>query len=270
MKISKFILTLALIINAFLPTNLKADTSKNTVSMNVVLDENFQSGKNIKGKIILNDIATGKAITEDDLKIIHTKKIHLLAIDDSLEDFHHIHPIKTDKAGEFLFEFNAKKEGKYNFWLDILPLKSGAQEYVLKNLSTEKAAAKAEINKKIITENIVDGYKLSLVFDSILTASSASLGTIKISDSEGKPVNNLQPVLGAFAHIVAFGEDLNSIIHVHPMGKEPEKESDVGGPELSFHIMPEAAGFIKLFVQIKINGKDIFVPLALQVANAKA
>jgi hypothetical protein len=89
MKISKFILTLALIINAFLPTNLKADTSKNTVSMNVVFDENFQSGKNIKGKIILNDIATGKAITEDDLKIIHTKKIHLLAIDDSLEDFHH-------------------------------------------------------------------------------------------------------------------------------------------------------------------------------------
>lgn len=269
MKISKFILTLALIINTFLPTNLKADTSKNTVLIDVVFEESFQSGKNIKGKIILNDIATGKPITEDDLQIIHTKKIHLLVIDDSLEDFHHIHPVKTDKAGEFSFEFNAKKEGKYNFWLDILPLKSGIQEYILKTLATKNSGDKAEINKKIITENIIDGYKLALVFDSTLTAGSASLGTIKISDSEGKPVNNLQPVLGAFAHIVAFGEDLKSIIHVHPMGKEPEKETDVGGPELSFHIMPEAAGFIKLFVQIKINGKDIFVPLSVKVENAK-
>ena len=55
-----------------------------------------------------------------------------------------------------------------------------------------------------------------------------------------------------------------------PMGKEPESDSERGGPQLEFHIEPESSGFIKLFAQIKINGKDIFAPFGLMVENVVA
>ncbi len=49
------------------------------------------------------------------------------------------------------------------------------------------------------------------------------------------------------------------------MGKEPIKTSERGGPELQFHVEPNKAGFIKLFAQVQINGKTLFVPFGVTV-----
>jgi hypothetical protein len=49
------------------------------------------------------------------------------------------------------------------------------------------------------------------------------------------------------------------------MGKEPKTESERGGPQLDFHIEPHKKGYIKLFVQVKVDGKDIFAPFGLNV-----
>jgi len=54
-------------------------------------------------------------------------------------------------------------------------------------------------------------------------------------------------------------------VHVHPMGVEPTKATDRGGPELQFHINPERKGFVKFFAQMNIQGKEIFVPFAVNV-----
>jgi hypothetical protein len=71
--------------------------------------------------------------------------------------------------------------------------------------------------------------------------------------------------MGSFAHIVVFSEDMKTVVHIHRMGDEPSKETDRGGPELEIHMEPKKAGFVKIFAQIKIKGKELFVPFSFTV-----
>lgn len=252
----------------FLSPESRSDSNhENNIKMDLIPESDLFAGISTKIKLNLSEIKTGKLVSDSDLKIVHTKKLHLLIIDPSLTDFQHIHPSPTKNAGEFSFNFTPKMNGNYRFWADITPI-NGNHEYVIADLG--KASEKTKIDKTINTEAEVDGYKFNLLFDSNLVASKASIGSLKVQEKDGKDVTNLEPVLGAFAHIVVFSEDYKTIVHVHPMGKEPENETERGGPEIQFHIEPETAGFVKMFVQVKINGKDIFVPFGLNVGNAVA
>lgn len=105
-----------------------------------------------------------------------------------------------------------------------------------------------------------DGSRL----DSEPRAGSAVMGNITVT-KDGKPFNQLEPVMGAFAHVVGFGEDYSSVLHIHPMGKEPTSDTERGGPKLDFHIEPKTAGVVKLFAQVRIDGKDIFAPFGMLV-----
>lgn len=69
----------------------------------------------------------------------------------------------------------------------------------------------------------------------------------------------------AFGHIVAINEDFETIAHVHPMGKKLLSPSERGGPELTFHFVPKKAGFYKIWIQIQIDKKDIYVPFGIKV-----
>ena len=90
------------------------------------------------------------------------------------------------------------------------------------------------------------------------------MGKITVS-KDGKPFTQLEPVMGAYAHIVGFSEDRKTVVHIHPMGEEPMNASDRGGPELSFHIEPGKSGFNKLFAQVRVDGKDVFAPFGIIV-----
>lgn len=128
------------------------------------------------------------------------------------------------------------------------------------------AKVNAAISKTTNMTSTVDGYTFTLALDSEPKAGSAVIGNITVT-KDGKPFTQLEPVMGAFAHVVGFTEDYNSVMHIHPMGKEPTSDSERGGPKLEFHIEPEKAGFVKMFAQVKIGGKDVFVPFGIEVKN---
>ncbi|VEG92176.1 hypothetical protein [Legionella spiritensis] len=219
--------------------------------------------------IKLRDTYANKPITLADLKTVHTQKIHLLIIDDSLSDYSHIHPTPTQTPGIYEFSWQPKvAKGNYNIWADIVTNDTNQQALLLCSLAKYSPHA-AAIDRKPYMASNVDGLQFNLTFNEpTLFTGKAAMGDIVIKDAQGKPVKNLEPIMGAFAHIVGFGEDLKTVVHIHPMGKEPTKSSDRGGPELQFHIQPEQAGFIKLFAQIKINGKELFVPFGLTIEKA--
>jgi hypothetical protein len=90
------------------------------------------------------------------------------------------------------------------------------------------------------------------------------MASITIS-KDGKPFDKLEPVLGTFAHVVAFSDDYHSVLHIHPLGAEPKNDEDRGGPTMQFHLIPEKAGFAKLFAQVLIGGKQLFVPFGVLI-----
>ncbi len=238
----------------------QAPTEKKALRLDLIPNRALISEKtSIKFRLINND----KPLTLKELKTVHTKKIHLLAIDESLSDYHHIHPLPSNKPGEFIFDFTPKKPANYHVWADVTPTATNQKEYAMATIKV-RPQEKSFINKTVKMHSIVEGYAFTLKLDGEAQAGHAIMGSITVNRDQ-KPFTQLEPVMGAFAHLVGFGEDFNSVLHAHPMGKEPTKDTDRGGPKLEFHIEPKTSGFVKLFAQVRINEKDIFVPFGIMV-----
>jgi hypothetical protein len=241
----------------------KAKTDKPGIRLTLLPQNPPAPGKTVTvlAKLSRKD---GTLVTDDDLDTIHTQKFHLLVIDPSLSDYQHIHPQKL-ASGAYSFSFTPKLANGYRAWADITPTATHQQELVFADLGKPRAMI---IDKASVHEATVDGYHFALSFDKPPTVGSASMGTIVIYDKLGLPVTVLEPVMGAFAHIVGFHENFRTIMHTHPMDDEPQNADARGGPEIMFHFEPDRSGFIRLFAQVRINGRDLYVPFGVQVAPA--
>ncbi len=196
----------------------------------------------------LNTIQERVVVTEDQLETVHTQKFHLLLVDSTLTDYQHIHPQPTQTPGVYSFTFTPKLPGGYRAWADITPT-GGKQQFAMsEDLGAHRAGA---INKVESHEATIDGYHFMLSFDKPPVTGGESMGTIMVIDKKSNPVMTLEPVMGAFAHIAGFYDDFRTVVHTHPMGKEPDNAHDRGGPELQFHFMPSKTGFVKLFAQVQ-------------------
>ena len=242
---------------------MEAMETKNTVKLTLEPAAALESGKTTQVIVKLNAVADGKPRTLDDLKEAHTKKLHLLVIDPSLSDYHHIHPTAGKNPGEYVFDFTPLKNDSYRVWADVIPVATDKQEYVQTDMGTP-AKEKSGIDKSTNMTATVDGYTFTLALDGEPKAGAPVMGSVTVT-KDGQPFTQLEPVMGAFAHVVGFTEDYNSVLHVHPMGQEPSSDTERGGPKLEFHIEPEKPGFVKLFAQVRIGGKDIFAPFGVTV-----
>ncbi|CEK09651.1 hypothetical protein [Legionella hackeliae] len=219
----------------------------------------------------LMDSKSNNPIRLADLKEVHTQKIHLLIIDNTLTDYSHVHPQPTSEPGVYRFQWQpTHKNSAYRAWADLVPIHTNKQQYVTADLLPGKSSTTIKADNKLSYESTINGYQFHLSFDAPLKVGKAAMGKITVTDSESKPIHTLEPIMGAFAHIVGFNNDLQTVVHIHPMGTEPNSEAARGGPELQFHIEPEKTGFTKVFAQVKINGQELYAPFGIFVENNKS
>jgi hypothetical protein len=245
-------------------SHAEAQASPVTLKASFASAETFAPGKAQTVTLTLTDAKTGAPIGPNELEIAHTKKLHLLIIDESLTDYQHIHPVPGAKPGEWVFDFAPKFARTYRVWTDTK--RNGAdQEYVFGDLPAGSQKAPAPAAKPIVSAEL-DGLKFSLSFDGPVKAGEGVMGSVAVVDAKsGKPFTQLQPIMGAFGHVVAFSRDWGSIEHVHPLGDEPTKDTDRSGPVIGFHMEPQNAGVLKIFVQILGGGKETIVAFTINV-----
>ena len=219
-----------------------------------------KAGEKNEVSLFIQD-SKAKPVDVSQFEVVHTKPVHLLIIEPGLKDYHHEHPTQKAK-GMYSFSFTPNTACGYRIWADV-KLKGGHQHYYPVDIKGAEACD-APIEKTVNLEATSQGYDFKLELESDLSVGSVVLATLRIS-KDGQPFNALEPVMGAFAHMVGFYENYESIAHIHPMGKEPTKDSERGGPSLSFHIEPEQAGYLKLFAQVQIDGKQVFAPFGLMI-----
>lgn len=226
--------------------------------------------KNAPSKITANTTETirlqllkdNKPLTSEDLKIVHTQKIHLMVIDTALTDYYHIHPLIDNKNKDFIFKFSPKKNSSYRIWVDVTPVDSNKQLFLNADIGT--SSHKNLIDKEVKLDSSVNSYQFKLKLDGQAQIGKPIMATITVTN-DGKPFSQLEPVMGAFAHLMGFYADYSSILHIHPVGKEPGNDTERGGSQLMFHIVPEKAGFVKLFAQFRIKGEDFYVPFGIVI-----
>lgn len=208
----------------------------------------------------------GKPVPLSELEVVHMEPIHLLIVDPSLSDYHHIHPKAAADPGTYAFSFTPKKGGTYNVYSDLHPKPDMIQEYSFSTIEVPGAPA-GQVEKADNREFTADGYTFKLAFDDPnLVQGKATGATVMVAGADGQPFNKLEPVMGAFAHMVGFSQDRQNVAHIHPLGKEPETTEERGGPELKFHVGLPQPGYHVLYVQVQINGKDVFAPFGVEVA----
>jgi len=213
---------------------------------------------------------TGEPVAPADLVESHTKKLHLLIVDKSLTDYHHEHPQPTKVPGEYTFTFSPQRPGPYRMWADIRPYPLGLQQYATADIpATTEGAPFTE--REVILKAAVDGlnYELILATNHIRVGRSTA-AKLRVTHPDGSGVAQLEPFMAAFAHLVGFSEDYETVLHMHPKGMPVLDLNARGGPELEFQIYALKPGFVRLFAQVQLDGKSHFAPFGIQVEPATA
>ena len=219
--------------------------------------------------------ASGKAVAPEDLLVMHTKKLHLLLVDPTLTDYQHVHPVPAPRVGEWQFHFTPQRRGLYRVFADFTPVATNRGLYASAELEVlpgqgatmESPATLAVIRAaKPLPQSIErEGYRFTLE----TTAQPIRAGqTVDLVFSIVRPAGGevpLEPVMGAFAHLVAFDEARSGFAHLHPMESDLLKRLDPLHPMLQFKIMIPQAGRYVIWSQVNLAGREVFVPFWFEV-----
>lgn len=218
--------------------------------------------------ITLRHRATGKPVTSDELAVEYTKKLHLYVADESLRDYHHIHPEPTKNPGEFSFSFTPSTSNNYNAWADFTLLRDDRTHRLR---SVLPGALDRPVRAHVPRNNADTEKGMNFQWSSSepLRKGAPSIVEVNITDMLGNPVTDLQPVLGAYAHLVGLSADGKSIIHTHPLGTEPTTPENRGGPKIRFHVEPDFSGPAQFYLQVRRGGKDVMAEFGQQVFPAQ-
>lgn len=217
----------------------------------------------------------GKPVSEDQIELSHTKKIHAFVIDESLSDYQHVHPEYAEDDQTYILKFKPKKSTNYKLWTEFK-----------KDGETHTQQVELVSNWKEVFKQDINGYRIELHTEDKIAAGEMINFEISVTGAKNKKVK-LQEILGAYAHITCFTQDGNAMLHVHnsdshsanneshETAKEDEHnehskslvEAGIIDPKSSikFSLNPTQQGFYRIFAQLKIDGKEITAPFTIKV-----
>ena len=205
----------------------------------------------------------GQFLLPHELAFTHTEKMHLLLIDESLEDYHHIHPRSEGMDKVYRFDFDPQRSGAYQVYAEVVPKRTRRQLIASNQLLVEGAGR--EQNFSLKTSDI----RAAMQFDLLdvpdrLKPNQDYRFTLKVRDMEGNRVS-LETIMDAKAHMVAFDADRRGFAHMHPLVdplSEPKDDED-----LSFLFNVPRAGWYRVFAQVQKNGTSIYANFDLKVGS---
>lgn len=211
--------------------------------------------------------ASGKLISPVDLLVLHTQKLHLLVIDPTLTDYQHLHPQPGKNAGDWEFSFTPRRAGTYRIFADFTPAATARGLYASADLNVD--ALSSDVIENVPTANNStyeeNGYRFELrPTVELLKAGRVIDLTFAVSRRDGGYVT-LQPVMGAFAHLVAFDAARSGFAHLHPNESDLARPLDPHQPRLTFKLTIPRAGRYVIWSQVILDGRDVFAPFWFEV-----
>jgi hypothetical protein len=200
--------------------------------------------------------ASGKPITPDDLLVAHTKKLHLLIIDPTLRDYQHVHPAPTKTPGEWSFSFTPRTAGTYRVFADFTPTATARGLYA----SVDLVVSGTPVTGPASGPTPPEGFRFTLTpANTTLRAGQTIDLTFAGERVDGGKVP-LEPIMGAFAHLVAFDETRSGFAHLHPTEIDLSQPPDATKPRLHFKVTIPRAGRYVIWAQVNLGGHEAFVP----------
>jgi hypothetical protein len=200
------------------------------------------------------------------LEKVHQQPVHLVVVSKDLAEFDHIHPEPV--PGDALsVAYTFRNGGEY--WLYADYTAPGAGPSVARFAITVDGAQRtpAPPQPDAAFAKTTDGVRISFTAPRILKAGEDLPLAFTLTDAQSdQPIADLDPWLGAWAHIMIVSEDRESFIHAHPL----ENAGVENNPAQHTHTMPVAGpspttirtvtgfrtpGVYKLWFQLQRHGK---------------
>jgi Heavy metal binding domain len=177
--------------------------------------------------------------------IVHERPMHLFLVSAGLEYFAHEHPVPQGD-GVFMVDVRLPTPGPYMAIAEFLP-EGGTPQTFQQMFTTGEAFARPANPAIDSAPKIVDGVRVSLDASSLRAGDTRPLAFRVDDAASGAPVTDLEPYLGASAHLLLVPVDLTEALHGHPT-------QDVHGPTVSFAPLIPRAGRYKVWVQFQRGG----------------
>lgn len=248
---------------------IHARPKQSTVRFSITAASPAEAGKEVTLTAKLQSL-DGKAILEDHLWLMHTQRVQFLITGPQLTDFHHITAKAAAQPGEYTIAFTPAYSGAYRIRAGLTPADTGLPEYPAAELivAGDRAPPPPDPNSSGMLAT-VSGYRLMLSVTGtkghMLRAGETQMLQLQVQDAAGRPVDRLEPFLQAFAHLHAFYADSETLLQLHPVGGDVLREDLRGGPSLGFKVFSPEPGSMRLYLQLRIDGKPLLASFQLQV-----
>jgi hypothetical protein len=249
------------------PQFIPVVAAKSPVTMSLRTDKPPAAGREIQAVVQLHT-GSGKPIAPDDLLVTHTRRMHLLIVDPGLSDYQHVHPEPGARPGEWGFRFTPRLAGSYRVFGDFTPAATGRGLYASAELEVAGTPVIAEDAWTALADGEVvrDGVVFKLRTVEPPRAGKPIELRFAMHRRDGGPVR-LEPVMGAFAHLVAFDRARSGFAHLHPTEADLTRPLDGRHPVLSFKLTVPDPGEYVVWAQVNSDGEEAFVPFQLRVQD---
>ena len=210
--------------------------------------------------------SSGKPLTPDDLLVTHTRRLHLLVIDPTLQDYQHVHPEWDPTIREWRFTFSPRYAGLYRLFADFTPVATGRGLYASADLMVARGAEPLPSPPAPAWTHEADGYLFELHPAGLPIRAGRPVELAFTITRSGGGVVPMEPVMGAYAHLVAFDEARSGFAHLHPVQTDLAQRPDPFRPTLSFKVTIPKSGRYVIWSQVKIDGRERFAPFWFEVA----
>lgn len=244
------------------PQFVAVTTARSPVSLTVRTDAPAVTGREARLMLTLAT-STGKPVGDGNLLVQHTRKLHLLVVDPTLRDYQHLHPEPTETDGEWTVAFTPRLAGTYRVFADFVPVPTGRSLYTGADLSVAGEVVSTPVAFSWDAET--DGYRFKLTPAAPIRAGQPADLIFTVLAPDHGPVP-LEPVMDAYAHLVAFDQARSGFAHLHPVEAALTPFADPAKPALDFKITIPDAGIYVIWAQVKLAGREVFAPFWFQVA----
>jgi hypothetical protein len=194
-------------------------------------------------------------------EIVHESLMHLFVVSEGLDFFAHEHPLQQ-RDGVFMLDVRLPQRGPYMAIAEFLPRGATPQTFQ-QSFTTGESFVRHPVPAPDAAVKTIDGMRVS-VDASLLKGGEAGKLTFRIDDAvSGSPVSDLEPYLGASAHLLIVSADLTEAIQADPT-------SDEKGPVLTFEPVIPRGGRYKLWLQVQRRGVVSTAAFVVDVTRSAA
>ena len=260
-----------------------------TYSLTLTAPPHPVAGRPVPLLFAIHETPTGHLVR--DFEVVHEEYLHLILVSADFRWFEHQHP-RLGPDGRFRMAWTFPRPGRYFLFTDFTPadgdnqilratLEVGGRGLLLPN--------RAALTPDAGLAKTVSGTRITLTRRPLLMqAGRQTVLTYTLTDPQGRPRTDMQPILGVMGHLIALREDGEMMVHTHALhgvasgsygaamlammqaGQPeivpitPEMVTETG-PRLSFKLTLPKPGRWKLWAQFQRKNQWLTVPFTVDV-----